>query len=90
MGKNAHFICPTHHLNYYTPATIRDLMTRQGLETVYVATEGLDVVDYLWYRREVLGKHDESVEEIADLLQFFVNAGAYGKNLRVIARRPVG
>ena len=88
MGRNAHFIWPTHHLNYYTPATIRDLMTRQGLDTVYVATEGLDIVDYLWYRREVLGKQDESVEEIADLLQFFVNAGAYGKNLRVIARRP--
>jgi 2-polyprenyl-3-methyl-5-hydroxy-6-metoxy-1,4-benzoquinol methylase len=87
MGKDAHFIWPTHHLNYYTPATIRDLMTREGLETVYLATEGLDVVDYLWYRREVHGKDDAGVAEIADLLQFFVNAGAYGKNLRVIARK---
>lgn len=87
MGKDAHFIWPTHHLNYYTPATIRDLMAREGLDTVYVATEGLDIVDFLWYRREVHGKTDEGVEEIADLLQFFVNAGAYGKNLRVIARR---
>ncbi len=87
MGRDAHFIWPTHHLNYYTPATIRDLMTREGLDTVYVATEGLDVVDYLWYRREVHGKDDAGVEEIADLLQFFVNAGAYGKNLRVIARK---
>jgi 2-polyprenyl-3-methyl-5-hydroxy-6-metoxy-1,4-benzoquinol methylase len=88
MGKDAHFIWPTHHLNYYTPATIRDLMAREGLDTVYVATEGLDVVDYLWYRREMHGKDDQGVEEIADLLQFFVNAGAYGKNLRVIASRP--
>ena len=87
MGKDAHFIWPTHHLNYYTPSTIRDLMTREGLDTVYLATEGLDVVDYLWYRREVHGRHDEGVEEIADVLQFFVNAGAYGKNLRIIARR---
>lgn len=87
MGRDAHFIWPTHHLNYYTPATIRDLMTRQGLDTVYVATEGLDVVDYLWYRREVHGRDDAGVEEIADLLQFFVNAGAYGKNLRAIARK---
>lgn len=89
MGKEAHFIWPTHHLNYYTPVTIRDLMARQGLETVYVATEGLDLADYLWYRREVLGRNDEHIEEIADLLQFFVNAGAYGKNLRVIARAPL-
>ena len=87
MGKDAHFIWPTHHLNYYTPATIRDLMTREGLDTVYLATEGLDIVDYLWYRREVHGEHDGGVERIADTLQFFVNAGAYGKNLRVIARR---
>lgn len=87
MGKDAHFIWPTHHLNYYTPATIGHLMAREGLETVYLATEGLDVADYLWYRREVHGRTDDGVEEIADLLQFFVNAGAYGKNLRVIARR---
>jgi 2-polyprenyl-3-methyl-5-hydroxy-6-metoxy-1,4-benzoquinol methylase len=87
MGKDAHFIWPTHHLNYYTPATIGDLMARQGLDTVYLATEGLDIVDYLWYRREVHGEHDGGVERIADTLQFFVNAGAYGKNLRVIARR---
>jgi 2-polyprenyl-3-methyl-5-hydroxy-6-metoxy-1,4-benzoquinol methylase len=87
MGADAHFIWPTHHLNYYTPATIRDLMTREGLDTVYIATEGLDIVDYLWYRREMHGADDADVEKIADLLQFFVNAGAYGKNLRVIARK---
>ena len=87
MGGDAHFIWPTHHLNYYTPATIRDLLRREGLETVYVATEGLDIVDYLWYRRELHGKNDEGVEAIADMLQFFVNAGAYGKNLRVIGRK---
>lgn len=90
MGKDAHFIWPTHHLNYYTPATMRDLMAREGLETVYLATEGLDVVDYLWYRREVQGRGDDGVEDIADLLQFFINAGAYGKNLRVIARKQTG
>jgi hypothetical protein len=87
MGSAAHFIWPTHHLNYYTPVTIRDLMAREGLATEYVATEGLDIVDYLWYRREVLGKGDEGVAEIADTLQFLTNAGAYGKNLRVIARK---
>ncbi len=87
MGKDAHFIWPTHHLNYYTPITIRDLLDREGLTTEYLATEGLDVVDYLWYRREVHAKADAGVEEIADRLQFFVNAGAYGKNLRVIGRR---
>jgi 2-polyprenyl-3-methyl-5-hydroxy-6-metoxy-1,4-benzoquinol methylase len=88
MGANAHFIWPTHHLNYYTPSTIRDLMLRHRLVPELIVTEGLDLQDYLWYRREVLNKQDEGLEEIADVLQFFVNAGCYGKNLRVIARRP--
>jgi 2-polyprenyl-3-methyl-5-hydroxy-6-metoxy-1,4-benzoquinol methylase len=87
MGRDAHFIWPTHHLNYYTPITISDLMEREGLATEYVATEGLDIADYLWYRREVLGRSDEGLSEIADTLQFLANAGAYGKNLRVIARK---
>jgi hypothetical protein len=87
MGKHAHFIWPTHHLNYYTPMTIRDLLSREGLTTDFLATEGLDIVDYLWYRRELHGRDDAGVEEIADLLQFFANAGAYGKNLRVIGRK---
>lgn len=88
MGAEAHFIWPTHHLNYYTPATVRELLAREGLDTVYVATEGLDIVDYLWYRRETHGAADEGVERLADQLQFFVNAGGYGKNLRVIGRTP--
>jgi hypothetical protein len=50
-------------------------------------TEGLDVQDYLWYRREVLNRSDDGLQEIAHVLQFLVNAGCYGKNLRVIARR---
>ena len=87
MGANAHFIWPTHHLNYYTPSTIRDFMLRHRLSSELIVTEGLDLQDYLWYRREVLNRQDEGLEEIADLLQFFVNAGCYGKNLRVIARR---
>ena len=86
MGRNAHFIWPTHHLNYYTPVTISDLMRREGLAAEYVATEGLDIADYLWYRREVQGVSDEGLEAIADTLQFLINAGAYGKNLRVVAR----
>jgi CMP-N-acetylneuraminic acid synthetase/SAM-dependent methyltransferase len=87
MGANAHFIWPTHHLNYYTPSTIRDFLMRHHLVPELVVTEGLDLQDYLWYRREVLNRQDDGLEEIADLLQFFVNAGCYGKNLRVIARR---
>jgi 2-polyprenyl-3-methyl-5-hydroxy-6-metoxy-1,4-benzoquinol methylase len=87
MGPNAHFIWPTHHLNYYTPTTIRDLMLRHSLTPELIVTEGLDIEDYIWYRREVLNRDADGLSEIADVVQFLANAGCYGKNLRVIARR---
>ena len=87
MGANAHFIWPTHHLNYYTPTTIRDLLLRHSLTPELIVTEGLDIEDYLWYRREVLNRSDDGLTEIADVVQFLANAGCYGKNLRVIARK---
>jgi 2-polyprenyl-3-methyl-5-hydroxy-6-metoxy-1,4-benzoquinol methylase len=87
MGANAHFIWPTHHLNYYTPTTIRDLMVRHRLTPELIVTEGLDIEDYIWYRREVLNRDADGLAEISDVLQFLANAGCYGKNLRVIARR---
>ena len=86
MGAAAHFIWPTHHLNYYTPATIRALMERQGLSVELIVTEGLDIQDYLRYRREVLNQPDDGLTDVADILQFLANAGCYGKNLRVMAR----
>lgn len=88
MGREAHFIWPTHHLNYYTPVTLSDLICRVGLEVTFVSTEGLDIVDYLWYQREKAGADVAGLEGIADTLQFLVNAGAWGKNLRLLARRP--
>ena len=87
MGANAHFIWPTHHLNYYTPETVRDLMLRHGLTPELIVTEGLDIEDYIWYRREILHRDADGLAEISDVLQFLANAGCYGKNLRVIARK---
>jgi 2-polyprenyl-3-methyl-5-hydroxy-6-metoxy-1,4-benzoquinol methylase len=87
MGADAHFIWPTHHLNYYTPTTIRDLMLRHALTPELIVTEGLDIEDYIWYRREVLQRDADGLAEISDVIQFLANAGCYGKNLRVIARR---
>jgi 2-polyprenyl-3-methyl-5-hydroxy-6-metoxy-1,4-benzoquinol methylase len=87
MGADAHFIWPTHHLNYYTPSTIADLARRQRLTPVWIATEGLDLQDYLWYRTEMQRKPVDGLVEVADVLQFLANAGCYGKNLRMIARK---
>ncbi len=86
MGADAHFIWPTHHLNYYTPVTIVDLLARVGFTPELVTTEGLDLVDYSWQRREMHGEDTAALDRIGDVLQFLANAGAYGKNLRVLAR----
>jgi 2-polyprenyl-3-methyl-5-hydroxy-6-metoxy-1,4-benzoquinol methylase len=90
MGADAHFIWPTHHLTYYTPITLRDFLERHGLVLELVQTEGLDFVDYIWQRRELHDEDMSAIERIADTLQFLANAGGYGKNLRVLARRPRG
>ena len=87
MNGEAHFIWPTHHLNYYTPTTIHDFLSRCGLDVASLTTEGLDFADYIWYRKEVLEQDTAQLEELVDTLQFLANAGAYGKNLRVIARK---
>lgn len=86
MGKDAHFIWPTHHLTYFTPKTVSDFLARRGFEVVSLMTEGLDMEDYLW-RMEDMGLSAPELRKIADNLQFFINAGGYGKNLRVIARK---
>ena len=88
MGADAHFIWPTHHLTYYTPITLCDFLERHGLSVELVQTEGLDVADYVWQRRELHQEDMSAVERIADTLQFLTNAGGYGKNLRALARRP--
>ena len=88
MGADAHFIWPSHHLNYYTPVTITGLLERTGFAIEHVVTEGLDFVDYVWQRRELHGDDMAQIERIVDILQFLANAGAYGKNLRALARRP--
>lgn len=88
MGPDAHFLWPTHHLNYYTPETMTDFMSRAGLQVEVLLTEGLDIADYIWHRREMCGENMDAVEAIADRLQFLANAGCYGKNLRVLARKP--
>lgn len=87
MDKEAHFIWPTHHLNYYTPKTITEFLTNLELKVEYLATEGLDVVDYIWNQREQKNNDPKGITDIANKLQFFINAGGYGKNLRVIARK---
>lgn len=89
MGRDAQFIWPTHHLNYYTPRTIVDLLERHGLKVEMVTTEGLDLVDYLWRETNIKNESVAGLEKIADALQFFINAGGYGKNLRIIGRKPV-
>jgi len=89
MGREAHFIWPTHHLNYYTPKTISDLIESEDLKINYLATEGLDLFDYIWYMEKVKGEDVKFLEKIANSLQFFVNAGCYGKNLRVIGSKPL-
>ena len=86
MGKDAHFIWPTHHLNYYNIDTLSNFLEIRNFEILEINTEGLDIFDYIWKEKNE-DKNVYGLEKIADKLQFFINAGGYGKNLRVIARK---
>ncbi len=87
MGKDAHFIWPTHHLTYFTISTINDFLSRRGFRVLDIKTEGLDIFDYLWWKENIKKKKSSSLLSIADELQFFINAGGYGKNLRILAQK---
>lgn len=86
MGKDAHFIWPTHHLNYFNINTLSNFLEERNFEILEINTEGLDIFDYIWKEKNS-SKNVESLIKISDQLQFFINAGGYGKNLRVIARK---
>ena len=86
MGKEAHFIWPTHHLNYFNIDTLSNFLEERNFEVLEVNTEGLDIFDYIWKEKSLSNNVDELIN-IADKLQFFINAGGYGKNLRLIARK---
>lgn len=87
LGKDAHYIRPTHHLTYYTPLTLEDVVVRNGFKVESILTEGLDISDFIWRKTEVDQINMDSIEEVANELQFFVNAGGWGKNLRTLIRK---
>ena len=78
MGKDAHFIWPTHHLNYYNIDTLSNFLEIRNFEILEINTEGLDIFDYMW-KEQNEDKNVYSLEKIADKLQFFINAGLWKK-----------
>jgi len=87
IGEDSHTIRPTHHLTYFTPESITRFLDTAGMKVEYMITEGLDIIDYIWRRENADNKDMTAVKDIQEKLQFFVNAGGYGLNLRVIARK---
>jgi 2-polyprenyl-3-methyl-5-hydroxy-6-metoxy-1,4-benzoquinol methylase len=86
LKEKAHFIWPTHHLTYFTPKTLEAFITSLGLKPLYLETEGMDIEDYIWHLSAQGGVDTDCLRTISDELQFFINAGGYGKNLRILAR----
>jgi 2-polyprenyl-3-methyl-5-hydroxy-6-metoxy-1,4-benzoquinol methylase len=85
--ENAHFIWPTHHLTYFTPLTLKYLLEKVGFEVIHWETQGLDIFDYLWFINENTDFDTKLLEKIGELIQFYINAGGHGKNLRMFARK---
>jgi|688.fasta_scaffold241101_2 2-polyprenyl-3-methyl-5-hydroxy-6-metoxy-1,4-benzoquinol methylase len=87
MGKAAHFIWPTHHLTYFTPLTLSRALSSVGFKIEKIETQGLDVVDWLWQEKNINQNDTVWMEDKVEELQFLINCGGYGKNLRILARK---
>lgn len=84
--ENSHFVWPTHHLTYFTPSTLENFLSRQGFNLVYWETQGLDMNDINWYLDHNKINND-ILKKFSDKLQFMINTGGYGKNLRMIVKK---
>ena len=82
FGEKAHFIWPSHHLTYWTPETIVNFFKNLNLKTIFLETEGLDIEDFLFHYGN--SKKIDIIKKYKNEFQFFINAGLYGKNLRII------
>jgi 2-polyprenyl-3-methyl-5-hydroxy-6-metoxy-1,4-benzoquinol methylase len=85
--EHAHFIWPTHHLTYFTPATLKQFLRNYGFEMVHWETQGLDIEDWLWYLNEKTNYDTTLIEQNKTFFQFTMNASGYGKNLRMYAKK---
>lgn len=88
LGRDAHFIWPSHHLTYFTPHTLLSMVQGNGFKVMEMETEGLDFYDTHWMKQESIleDKFDVS-PRLLEILQFLANAGGHGKNLRCIAKK---
>jgi len=89
MGSEAHFIWGTHHMTYFTVDTLQQVLDRAGFEVVHHETQGLDIEDIIWWCSNEAGHDTAFLEAYRNQLQFLCNAGDWGKNLRMYARRPI-
>lgn len=88
LNDAAHFIWPSHHLTYFTPATLTQMIEKNDFEILEIETEGLDLYDVHWMKKEGLLNEDFNLSDrLIEILQFLTNAGGHGKNLRCIAKR---
>ena len=87
MGSECHFIWGTNPLVYFTVETLQRALARAGFDVVHYETQGLDVEDMIWWF-EHTGKYEADIlKEFRHELQFLFNAGDWGKNLRMYARK---
>jgi len=91
LGKEAFFIWGIFHLTYFTADTLGRLLTDAGFGIERIETQGMDVADLIWREENRGAGRDMSYcREHMEAFQFVANAGGWGNNLRVYARKPGG
>jgi len=87
MGKECHFIWGSNHLNYFTQTTLQAALEKTGFEVVHYETQGLDVEDIIWWSEQTHQFNTDFLKAFRHQLQFCINAGDWGKTLRMYGRK---
>jgi SAM-dependent methyltransferase len=92
LREESKSIHPPHHINFFTPRSIRILLDRNGFEPIEVTTPGSLDVDIVRKQRDAvtdpfLKNLLDMDDGIRDLFQAFLRDGGLSSHMMVVARR---
>jgi 2-polyprenyl-3-methyl-5-hydroxy-6-metoxy-1,4-benzoquinol methylase len=92
LQEESKSIHPPHHINFFTPYSIRVLLDRNGFETIEVTTPGSLDVDIVRKQKEAvtdpfLKRLLDADERTRDLFQTFLRDAGLSSHMMAVARR---
>lgn len=96
LWEKSKSVMPPHHLNFFNPVSIRNILVKSGFEVIEVSTPGKldwDIVEGMFRNENVsIGYLWETVAKRGDIaakeeLQRWISAHGFSSHMRVLARK---